>query len=63
MNAWNCIAGDVKLGADVRLSRFINRYGCEIGDETTGMWLTAWTAFKTSSGGTEPPPHCSLHLN
>lgn len=34
MNSWNCIADDVKLGADVRLSRFINLYGCEIGDET-----------------------------
>jgi acetyltransferase-like isoleucine patch superfamily enzyme len=29
-----CIAPDVKLGKDVRLSRFINLYGCEIGDET-----------------------------
>jgi acetyltransferase-like isoleucine patch superfamily enzyme len=29
-----CIAPDVKLGKDVRLARFINLYGCEIGDET-----------------------------
>lgn len=29
-----CIAQDVKLGQDVRLSKFINLYGCEIGDET-----------------------------
>jgi acetyltransferase-like isoleucine patch superfamily enzyme len=28
------IAPDVKLGKDVRLSAFINLYGCEIGDET-----------------------------
>jgi acetyltransferase-like isoleucine patch superfamily enzyme len=28
------IAPDVKLGRDVRLSKFINIYGCEIGDET-----------------------------
>lgn len=28
------IAPDVKLGKDVRLSKFINLYGCEIGDET-----------------------------
>jgi len=28
------IAPDVKLGQGVRLSRFINLYGCEIGDET-----------------------------
>ncbi len=34
MNAWNCIADDVRLGANVRLSKFINLYGCEIGDET-----------------------------
>ena len=27
-------APDVKLGKDVRLSTFINLYGCEIGDET-----------------------------
>jgi len=30
----NSIADDVKLGTNVRLSRFINLYGCEIGDET-----------------------------
>jgi acetyltransferase-like isoleucine patch superfamily enzyme len=34
MNSNNCIADDVKLGAGVRLSRFLNLYGCEIGDET-----------------------------
>lgn len=28
------IAPDVKLGKDVRLSKFINLYGCAIGDET-----------------------------
>lgn len=34
MNSLNSIADDVKLGRDVRLARFINLYGCEIGDET-----------------------------
>jgi dTDP-4-amino-4,6-dideoxygalactose transaminase/acetyltransferase-like isoleucine patch superfamily enzyme len=34
MNSWNAIADDVKLGAGVRLAKFINLYGCEIGDET-----------------------------
>lgn len=34
MSDFNCIAADVKLGANVRLSKFINLYGCEIGDET-----------------------------
>src|ERR1700723_592799 len=34
MNSFNCIADDVKLGSGVRLSKFINLYGCEIGDET-----------------------------
>jgi acetyltransferase-like isoleucine patch superfamily enzyme len=34
MNSQNCIASDVKLGTGVRLSKFINLYGCEIGDET-----------------------------
>ena len=29
-----CIAPDVKLGKDVRLSSFINLYGCTVGDET-----------------------------
>jgi acetyltransferase-like isoleucine patch superfamily enzyme len=34
MNEFVCISPDVKLGRDVRLSKFINLYGCEIGDET-----------------------------
>jgi acetyltransferase-like isoleucine patch superfamily enzyme len=34
VNSWNCIADDVRMGKDVRLSKFINLYGCEIGDET-----------------------------
>jgi len=34
MDNFNSIAPDVKLGKDVRLSKFINMYGCEIGDET-----------------------------
>jgi len=34
VNEFCSIAPDVKLGRDVRLSRFINLYGCEIGDET-----------------------------
>jgi acetyltransferase-like isoleucine patch superfamily enzyme len=34
VNSWNSVADDVKLGTDVRLSRFINLYGCEIGDES-----------------------------
>jgi len=34
MNPFLSIAADVKLGKDVKLSKFINLYGCEIGDET-----------------------------
>ena len=34
MSEFNCIAPDVKLGKGVKLSKFINLYGCEIGDET-----------------------------
>jgi acetyltransferase-like isoleucine patch superfamily enzyme len=34
MKPYLCIAPDVKLGQDVKLSKFINLYGCEIGDET-----------------------------
>jgi acetyltransferase-like isoleucine patch superfamily enzyme len=34
VNEFNSIAPDVKLGKDVRLAKFINLYGCEIGDES-----------------------------
>jgi acetyltransferase-like isoleucine patch superfamily enzyme len=34
MNEFVCIAPDVKLGKDVKLSKFINLYGCEVGDNT-----------------------------
>ena len=34
MNEYCSIAPDVKLGKGVKLSRFINLYGCEIGDDT-----------------------------
>jgi acetyltransferase-like isoleucine patch superfamily enzyme len=34
MKPYLCIAPDVKLGQDVKLSKFTNLYGCEIGDET-----------------------------
>jgi acetyltransferase-like isoleucine patch superfamily enzyme len=30
----NCIAPDVELGQNVKLSKFINLYGCKIGDNT-----------------------------
>jgi acetyltransferase-like isoleucine patch superfamily enzyme len=29
-----CVGDDVRLGRNVRLSKFINLYGCEIGDDT-----------------------------
>jgi acetyltransferase-like isoleucine patch superfamily enzyme len=34
MDTYLSIASTVKLGRDVKLSKFINLYGCEIGDET-----------------------------
>jgi acetyltransferase-like isoleucine patch superfamily enzyme len=34
MMDYTCIASDVKLGHNVKLSKFINLYGCEIGDDT-----------------------------
>ena len=34
MNEYTCIAADVRLGKNVKLSKFINLYGCEIGDNT-----------------------------
>jgi acetyltransferase-like isoleucine patch superfamily enzyme len=34
METYLAVAPDVRLGKDVRLARFINLYGCEVGDET-----------------------------
>jgi acetyltransferase-like isoleucine patch superfamily enzyme len=34
MNSYNCISDNVKLGENVQLSKFLNLYGCEIGDGT-----------------------------
>lgn len=34
MSNYLSVAPDVKLGKDVKLSPFVNLYGCEIGDET-----------------------------
>jgi len=34
MSEWVAISPDVRLGENVKLSKFINLYGCEVGDET-----------------------------
>jgi acetyltransferase-like isoleucine patch superfamily enzyme len=34
MTEYRCIAPDVKLGKNVKMSQFINLYGCEVGDNT-----------------------------
>jgi acetyltransferase-like isoleucine patch superfamily enzyme len=34
MNSYNCISPDVRLGKNVHLSKFVNLYGCQIGDDT-----------------------------
>ena len=34
MSEFVCIAPSVRLGKNVKLSQFINLYGCEIGDDT-----------------------------
>lgn len=34
MSTYLCIADDVRLGENVKLSKFINAYGCSIGDNT-----------------------------
>jgi acetyltransferase-like isoleucine patch superfamily enzyme len=34
MNSYLCITPDVRLGENVKLSKFINLYGCEVGDHT-----------------------------
>jgi acetyltransferase-like isoleucine patch superfamily enzyme len=33
-NEFACVTPDVKLGRNVKLGKFINLYGCEIGDDT-----------------------------
>ena len=34
MSDYLCIADDVRLGENVKLAKFINLYGCEVGDNT-----------------------------
>jgi acetyltransferase-like isoleucine patch superfamily enzyme len=34
MSDYLCVAPDVKLGKNVKLAKFINLYGCQIGDNT-----------------------------
>src|SRR6516164_678580 len=34
MSTFNCIADDVRLGEGVKLAKFINLYGCTVGDGT-----------------------------
>jgi acetyltransferase-like isoleucine patch superfamily enzyme len=34
MNPFHCISEDVKMGKNVKLSKYINLYGCSIGDDT-----------------------------
>jgi len=33
-NGYLCIAPDVKVGSNVKFSKFVNLYGCEVGDDT-----------------------------
>ena len=46
------IAPDVTLGKDVRLSKFINLYGCTIGDETK---IGACVEIQKGAGGAWAP--------
>ena len=34
MSQHQCVAPDVRLGKDVKLSAFVNLYGCEVDDNT-----------------------------
>src|SRR5206468_11076410 len=34
MNGYQCVAPDVRLGKGVKLGKFVNLYGCEVGDNT-----------------------------
>ena len=33
-NGYLCIAPDVRVGSNVKFSKFVNLYGCEVGDDT-----------------------------
>lgn len=33
-NEYLCIAPDVRIGSNVKFSKFVNLYGCEVGDDT-----------------------------
>ncbi|MDF0643844.1 MAG: acyltransferase [Nitrospira sp.] len=33
-DGYRCIAPDVKVGTNVKFSKFVNLYGCEVGDDT-----------------------------
>ncbi|WP_413936222.1 acyltransferase [Nitrospira sp. BLG_1] len=34
LNVYLCISPDVKVGNNVKFSKFVNLYGCEVGDDT-----------------------------
>jgi acetyltransferase-like isoleucine patch superfamily enzyme len=34
INGYLCIAPDVRVGSNVKFSKFVNLYGCEVGDDT-----------------------------
>jgi acetyltransferase-like isoleucine patch superfamily enzyme len=34
INGYLCISPDVKVGSNVKFSKFVNLYGCEVGDDT-----------------------------
>ena len=34
IDGYLCIAPDVKVGSNVKFSKFVNLYGCEVGDDT-----------------------------
>lgn len=34
MNEYRCVSGDVNLGKGVKLSKFVNLYGCSVGENT-----------------------------
>lgn len=34
INGYLCIASDVRVGRNVKFSKFVNLYGCEVGDDT-----------------------------
>ena len=60
MSDYLSVAPDVKLGENVKLSRFINLYGCEIGDYTmVGAFVENQKNVRSKITGCSHPSYAS----